>query len=170
MGQMWYDLNNLVNFFRDIRREHRFRLVCASGGFDPLHTGHCRHLQAAETLGDCLVVILNSDQWLVRKKGYALMCVAERMEVVSSLQGVAHVTWYDDGTPSVAGALLQLAPDVFAKGGDRRGPADMHPDELEVCKQLGCRIEYGVGGTDKVQSSSRLLERFRSTCPPVTGV
>jgi cytidyltransferase-like protein len=133
-------------------------VVATSGGFDPLHIGHVRLFQEAKKLGDRLVVIINSDEWLKRKKGFVFMPIKQRMEMVMAIKGVDEVMVWDDGTPSVTGALRKLKPDIFAKGGDRSGP-DKIP-EAATCREIGCKMVFDVGRGGKVESSSWLLKRF----------
>lgn len=135
-------------------------VVAVCGGFDPIHIGHIRHFKEAKALGDELVVVLNSDDWLLKKKGYVFMPWEERKEILESIKHVDRVIPYEvtsDG--SVAKTLEKLKPDVFAKGGDRI-PDNMPTAETEVCERLGIKLVYGVGG-EKVQSSSWLVDEFR---------
>lgn len=138
------------------------RIVCTSGGFDPLHIGHVRCIQGCKNYGEILVVIVNGDGFLKRKKGFAFMTAEERMEIIAAIQGVDHVIEWDDGDQFVGGALEIIKPQVFCKGGDRTSPAQMAVSELEVCDRIGCRIKYGVGGFEKVQSSSWLVQNQQS--------
>jgi D-beta-D-heptose 7-phosphate kinase/D-beta-D-heptose 1-phosphate adenosyltransferase len=133
-------------------------VVATSGGFDPLHVGHIRLIQEAKTLGDKLVVIVNSDAWLKRKKGFVFMNLKHRMEMIKAIRGVDEVMAWDDGSPTVKGALRKLKPDIFAKGGDRSG-TDKVP-EAKTCEEIGCKIVFNVGKGGKVESSSWLLKRF----------
>jgi D-beta-D-heptose 7-phosphate kinase/D-beta-D-heptose 1-phosphate adenosyltransferase len=133
-------------------------VVVTSGGFDPIHIGHVRLFQEAKKLGDRLIVIINSDEWLKRKKGYVFMPIKHRLEMVKAIKGVDDVLVWDDGTPTVSGALRKLRPDIFAKGGDRSS-LDKVP-EAATCKEIGCKIVLDVGRGGKVESSSWLLKRF----------
>jgi cytidyltransferase-like protein len=133
-------------------------LVATSGGFDPLHVGHVRLIQEAAALGDKLVVIVNSDQWLIRKKGFVFMKLKHRMELIRAIKGVDEVIAWDDGSPTVKGALRKLKPDIFAKGGDRSS-LDKVP-EAKICQEIGCKIVFNVGKGGKVESSSWLLKKF----------
>ncbi|MBI2640506.1 MAG: adenylyltransferase/cytidyltransferase family protein [Candidatus Sungbacteria bacterium] len=134
--------------------------VAVSGGFDPLHSGHLKLIQAAGKLGDKLVVILNNDQWLKRKKGYVFMPQDERKKILEFLVGVDRVLLTGHAANpkdmSVSAELRKLRPDIFANGGDR---TRKNIPEAAICKSLGCRTVFGVGGK-KVQSSSWLLEKF----------
>lgn len=135
------------------------QIIATSGGFDPLHIGHIRCIRASKTRSDeILVVIVNGDGFLTRKKGKPFMSLAERMEIVDALYGVDFVVPWDDGSQTVSGALEILKPDIFTKGGDRSS-ADKVP-EVDICNKIGCTILYGVGGTDKVQSSSSLIGKL----------
>jgi glycerol-3-phosphate cytidylyltransferase len=131
-------------------------VVAVCGGFDPIHVGHVRHFKAAKALGDELIVMLNTDKWLKKKKGYVFMKFEERKEVIQSIRYVDRVVPYvelEDGC--VAKTLEKYKPDIFAKGGDRT--VDNIPkDEVEVCKRLGIKLVTGVGG-EKTQSSSWLV-------------
>lgn len=138
------------------------RLVVCSGGFDPLHIGHAKYiLEASKLKGEngILVVICNSDSWLKRKKGYSFMPESERLFIAASLKGVDYAVPWDDGSPTVVGALKALRPTHFAKGGDRDSAENV--PEFDVCKDIGCEVVFGVGG-GKIQSSSTLVERFES--------
>jgi len=137
-------------------------MVVTSGGFDPLHVGHLRCLQETAKIAAShktlwpskVVVIVNGDGFLVRKKGQPFMPHRERMQIVDAIQGVDFVVGWDDGSQTVCGAIEILHPDIFTKGGDRDDP-DKIP-EWQICQKLGCRVEFGVGG-GKVQSSSDLI-------------
>ena len=131
-------------------------IVAASGGFDPLHVGHIEYLEKARKLGDKLVVILNSDAFLIRKKGKAFMPFLERKKILESLKFVDEVVECIDEDQSVSKTLEQLHPDIFAKGGDRT--AENIP-EREICDALGITIVSGLG--EKIQSSSALIEKAK---------
>lgn len=135
------------------------RIVTTSGGFDPIHIGHIRCIQESASIASghgVLVVIVNGDGFLTRKKGKPFMAHQERMQVVDALRGVDYVTGWDDGSQTVAGALELLRPHVFTKGGDRSVASNV--PEVRVCERIGCRIAYGIGGTEKLQSSSDLIK------------
>ena len=101
------------------------RIVLVTGGFDPLHSGHIEYFKAAKQLGDILVVGINSDDWLARKKGRAFMPFDERMNIVKNIQGVDFVIEFNDndGSATLAIKLVkQTWPNdkiIFANGGDR---------------------------------------------------
>lgn len=132
-------------------------IVCTSGGFDPLHIGHLRCLQESKTRSDeILVVIVNGDGFLTRKKGKPFMCLEERLEIVRALRCVDFAIGWDDGTQNVIGALEILKPHIFTKGGDRSSRDRVA--EADICDKLGITIRYGVGGSNKIQSSSTLIK------------
>ena len=136
--------------------------VATSGGFDPMHVGHLRCLQesaiVAKDLNLPLVVIVNDDNFLLRKKGYAFMPLEERMEIIQGILGVDHVVAWSDVGQTVVGALTVLKPSVFTKGGDRDAAANV--PEFDLCNQIGCEVRFGVGG-GKIQSSSDLVRSIK---------
>jgi glycerol-3-phosphate cytidylyltransferase len=132
-------------------------VVAVAGGFDPVHVGHIRHFKEAKALGDELVVMLNSDEWLRRKKGYVFMSFEDRKEIIESVRYVDKVIPYvEDETGSAAKTLEKLKPDIFAKGGDRT-KSNIPKSEIETCRRLGIKIAEGVGG-GKTESSSWLVK------------
>lgn len=133
----------------------RDKLVCVSGGMDPCHIGHLRYMQHASIYGK-VVVLLNSDTWLIRKKGYCFMPFEERKALLEGFECVSSVVSVDDNDGTVCKGLIQIRPDYFAKGGDR-GP-DNTPEQ-ETCGHLGIEVLFGVGGEDKLQASSKLVEK-----------
>ena len=126
--------------------------VCVSGGFDPIHQGHVRLIQGATEYGD-VVVILNSDDWLVRKKGYCVMPWEHRAEILEAIRGVVRVERVDDTDDTVCEALLRIHQNIFVNGGDR-GPSNT--PEMEICEDLGILTVFNVGG-EKVASSSEIV-------------
>jgi D-beta-D-heptose 7-phosphate kinase/D-beta-D-heptose 1-phosphate adenosyltransferase len=135
-------------------------VVAVSGGFDPIHIGHVRMFNEAKKLGNKLVVIINNDNWLKKKKGYAFMPEQERKEVIEGLRAVdmVFITEHEENPTdmSVCEALKKIKPDIFANGGDRH--AENVP-EVAVCRDINCEMIYGVGLGGKVQSSSWLLKK-----------
>ena len=133
------------------------KLVTVSGGFDPIHVGHVRMILAAARLGN-VIVIANSDAWLMRKKGYVFMTYEERQEILYAIKGVVDVVEASDGDDTVCKTLEKINPDVFANGGDRK---EGSIPEYELCKKLDIEMIFGVGGRDKPQSSSWLVDKMR---------
>lgn len=138
------------------------KIVIATGGFDPVHSGHVAYLREARKLGDMLVVGINSDAWLERKKGRAFMPYKERESIIYNLKSVDSVRGFDDSDGSACELLQTIkrqypyAEIIFANGGDRT--ADNIP-EMQV---EGVKFVFGVGGTDKANSSSWILEEWKS--------
>lgn len=132
-------------------------LIAVSGGFDPVHIGHIRMIQDASRYGDVMVII-NSDAWLKRKKGYAFMTYEERAEIMGNIKGVVLVTSVDDSDGTVCEALRRHRPDAFANGGDRK---TQNTPEMDVCEELGIQMMWAVGGNDKPQSSSWLVNKLK---------
>ena len=144
------------------------KLIATSGGFDPLHVGHvrcilssktdveaaCRNSGKSSSGASLLIVIVNGDEFLKRKKGFVFMPLLERMEIIAGLSSVDFVVPWCDDTQTVTGALAELKPNYFTKGGDRTGRSNV--PEFDLCQQIGCNILFNVGGK-KIQSSSRLV-------------
>lgn len=137
--------------------EDKRKTVAISGGMDCLHSGHVAMILEAATYGD-VVVILNSDDWLLRKKGYKFMDWAERAEIISAIRGVISVVPVDDSDGTVCEALRRIRPDYFANGGDRKVG---NTPEGDVCAELGIEMLWNIGG-GKTQSSSWLIDAVRS--------
>jgi len=134
--------------------------VVISGGFDPVHVGHIRYIQQAKMLGDTLVVILNNDNWLLKKKGTTFMPEQERKEILESIAGVDLVilSMHEKNTQdmSVCKELLMIKPDIFANGGDRK---KSNTPEKDICEKYNIKQVFNVGG-GKVQSSSWLTDKY----------
>jgi cytidyltransferase-like protein len=138
------------------------KIVIVTGGFDPIHSGHIEYFKAARALGDILVVGINSDEWLIRKKGRPFMPWAERNTIVSNLDPVNATFMFDDSDGSAVNAIRnikELYPGeqiIFANGGDRTATniPEMVFDDVEFV--------FGVGGEDKKNSSSWILEDWKA--------
>lgn len=135
------------------------KVVAVSGGFDPIHIGHIRLIQEASKRGGSLIVILSRDNQLERKKGYVFMPYNEREEILRAIKGVDTVVMNIDEDETVCESLQYYKPDEFCQGGDRV-PGNIVEEEVEVCKRIGCKVVYGVGG-GKIQSSSQLVDRWK---------
>ena len=135
-------------------------VVAVSGGFDPIHIGHVHLFRDARKLGDKLLVILNDDEWLKRKKGYVFMNQDERKEVLESIKYVDEVVIREPrDSYDVCHMLEQLDVDIFANGGADRSNEQEVP-EAGVCKACGIEMIYNVGDVDKPQSSSWLVKNL----------
>ena len=136
------------------------KVVLVTGGYDPLHSGHIAYFKAAKALGNLLVVGLNSDAWLERKKGRAFMPLSERFSVVSALKVVDAVLTYNDDDGSSCDAIRlakqrwQNAEIIFANGGDRT------KDNIPEMSEPDVTFKFGVGGENKLNSSSWILEEW----------
>lgn len=139
-------------------------IVLVTGGFDPLHSGHIAYFEAAKQLGDKLVVGLNSNEWLERKKGKAFMDIYEREKIVSSLKVVDQVVCYPDADGSSKNAITgvrAMYPDatiIFANGGDRTAA---NIPEMDL-KDNNLIFKFGVGGENKMNSSSWILDEWKA--------
>lgn len=140
------------------------KVVLVTGGFDPLHSGHIKYLKAAKQLGDILVVGVNSDSWLTRKKGSPFMPEHERCEIIKNIVGVDFVITFNDNDDSAKHAIWMVRQSypqdkiIFANGGDR---------SLTNIPEMDYRDEnidfvFGVGGDNKINSSSWILEEWKA--------
>ncbi len=151
-------------------KSRRKTIVAVSGGFDPIHVGHVRLFRRAKALGDELVVILNNDNWLKKKKGFTFMPQEERKELLEAIDAIDRVviTGHPENPTdmSVSAELLALKPHIFANGGDRdtqdarKKSSSLNADQI-ICGKLGIKMVFSVGRGGKVQSSSWLLENFK---------
>ena len=140
-------------------------IVLVTGGFDPLHVGHINYFNSASTLGDRLVVGLNSDEWLTRKKGAAFMPLAERKDIIRALRVVDTVLFFDDSDDTACHAIERAlrmwsgARVIFANGGDR---GESNTPEFEKYNR-NPRVNFAINvGGGKMQSSSDLLARWEN--------
>ena len=137
------------------------QIVLVTGGFDPIHSGHISYLNHADHLGDYLVVGLNSDEWLTRKKGKPFMSWHDRMVVLDNLHMVDYVIDFDDTDGTACDAInkvKEMFPEqriIFANGGDRTAT---NIPEFNV---QGVEHVFGVGGFEKTNSSSSLLNEWK---------
>ena len=139
-------------------------IVLITGGFDPLHSGHIAYFKAAKELGDILVVGVNSDAWLTRKKGSPFMPYKERIEIVRNIVGVDFVIDFDDSNNSAKHAIWMVRQNypqdkiIFANGGDR---TDENIPEMDI-KDNNVDFVFGVGGFNKANSSSWILQEWKA--------
>ena len=136
-----------------------------SGGFDPIHPGHIEMISAASEYGD-VIIVANSDEWLIRKKGYNFMPFTARKKILESIKGVVCVYMADDEDDTVIESLRKIKPTYFANGGDR---GKKNTPEQDVCNELGIQMLWGIGGTDKIWSSSSLSDTITKLHPLQPG-
>ena len=142
------------------------KIVLVTGGFDPLHSGHIEYFKAAKQLGNLLIVGINSDEWLTRKKGRSFMPAVERKAIIENLHQVHRVIEFNDTDNSAVDAIRQVQEMfprdkiVFANGGDRT------KDNIPEMVFTDVEFVFGVGGTNKANSSSWILNEWRA---PKTG-
>jgi cytidyltransferase-like protein len=140
------------------------KIVLITGGFDPLHSGHIAYFKSAKALGDLLIVGVNSDAWLTRKKGSPFMPFKERAEIVRNITGVDFVIDFNDTDGSARHAIWmvrQSYPDakiIFANGGDRTKENIPEMDSADA----NTEFVFGVGGENKMNSSSWILQEWKA--------
>lgn len=146
-------------------------IILTSIGGSPITNGHTRLITNCKKeinkkfafsswcpLNLKLIVLVNSNNFLLKKHGYVFQDEQERAEIIDSIKDVDYTFIYD--TPStIEGAIKELKPHFLCKGGDRT-PETMAQVEIDSCLGVGCEIVYGVGG-GKIQSSSELLKKWR---------
>lgn len=146
-----------TKMFDDENAEDERPTVMVSGGFDPVHAGHIRMIRDAAKYGD-VIVIANSDDWLWRKKGFVFMEYERRIEILNAIKGVILVDSVDDSDGTVCEAIRRIKPTYFANGGDR---GRSNTPEQTVCEELGVQLLWGIGGEEKLDSSSELAKKVR---------
>lgn len=141
------------------------KIIIVSGGFDPIHSGHIAYFKAARDLGDKLIVALNSDDWLVNKKGKYFMPFEERKAIIENLLHVDSVIGFeDDDIGSAINALIKIKETypsheiAFANGGDR------NQGNIPEMSVKGIEFLFSVGGDDKKNSSSWILKKWQYYC------
>ena len=139
-------------------------IVIATGGFDPIHSGHINYVKEAKKLGDVLIVGLNSDAWLRRKKGQEFMPYKERSSIVRNIVGVDFVIDFVDDDGSAKHAIQMVRSSypqdriIFANGGDR---TSTNIPEMSVVDN-NLEFMFGVGGEHKMNSSSWILQEWKA--------
>jgi D-beta-D-heptose 7-phosphate kinase/D-beta-D-heptose 1-phosphate adenosyltransferase len=142
------------------------KVVVVTGGFDPLHVGHIEYINAARQLGDKLVVGVNSDAWLTRKKGRPFMSSQDRISIIQNLKAVSDVFLFDDNDDTAIEAIRNArlidtnSQIVFANGGDRT--KDNIPEQEAFKDDPTVEFAFSVGGDTKLNSSSWILEEWKS--------
>ena len=145
-----------------MKKTYDFALV--SGGFDPVHVGHLRMFQDAKNLSENVIVLLNNDEWLIKKKGKPFMNEDQRKEILDEFKSISKViiqTANDKSSSQAIEEFVQNNPDktiCYCNGGDRSNIRNIR--EAEVCKKLGVTLEFGIGGDKKIESSSQLTKNY----------
>ena len=140
---------------RDEQGDALGRIVCTSGGYDPILPGHLTCIVESQRHGDTLVVVVNGDAFLTAKKGRPFQDLETRCRIVSCVRGVDYVVSFEiEGDQTVCEALRKIRPHAFTKGGDRTDYTNI--PEWDVCQEIGCEIVPQVG-LDKAWSSSDFL-------------
>lgn len=140
------------------------KIVLITGGFDPLHSGHISYIQEAKKLGDLLIIGVNSDQWLARKKGKCFMPLIERANILRNIKGVNFVIDFNDDDNTAKHAIWMVRQSypqdkiVFANGGDR---THTNIPEMDV-DDNNLTFAFGIGGFDKMNSSRWILEEWKA--------
>ena len=140
------------------------RYYIVSGGFDPIHEGHIAMILDAAEKSDGVILLLNSDEWLRRKKGKNFMSFHSRKVVCENIKGVMEVHEFNDDDGSASDGIRivrEKYPDaelIFANGGDRG--KDNIP-EGSACEKYDVKLEFGIGGSNKANSSSWILEKWK---------
>ena len=144
------------------------KVVLVTGGFDPLHSGHIEYFKEAKKLGDKLIVAVNSDAWLTRKKGRPFMPFEERVALIKEMEIVDQTTYVmsDDVNDDAGGAIFHTLSThgnieiIFANGGDRK--EGNVPEEEQWGNDPRVTFVYGVGGNNKMNSSSWILDEWKA--------
>ncbi len=139
------------------------KIMLLSGGFDPVHKGHVEMFKAAKFMADTVVVGLNSDEWLTRKKGKPFMDFDERKFILESMECIDYVFGFDDSDDTACDFIRKINQVyntdtstrlMFGNGGDR---TDQTTPEMKYCRENGVSLVFSVGG-GKIQSSSELIK------------
>ena len=137
-------------------------MIILSGGFDPIHKGHIRMFKDA-SLNGMVVAGLNSDEWLIRKKGKFFMPFVERKEILESIRYIDLVKSFDDSDDTACSLINKINNEYsdnynifFGNGGDR---TNQTTPEIKFCNDNNIDLIWGLGG-GKIQSSSDLLKNW----------
>ena len=145
----------------------RYDYALISGGFDPVHIGHLAMIKDAKKIADDVIVLLNSDKWLVRKKGKPFMVEAQRAQILEEFESISEVIIQEkDDDDSSNNAIIDFyhshnkSTICYCNGGDRSQEDKIR--EAETCKNLGIDLKFGIGGIHKLESSSNLTKNHLS--------
>ena len=142
----------------------KYDYALVSGGFDPVHVGHLRMFQDAKRISNNVVLLLNNDQWLIKKKGKPFMNQNQRKEILEEFKSISKViiqTSTDKSSSQAIEKFVKNHPDktiCYCNGGDRSNIKNIR--EADICKKLGVDLQFEVGGKMKVESSSQLTKNY----------
>ena len=147
-------------------------VVLVTGGFDPIHSGHISYFNSAKEFSNRLIVGINSDEWLVRKKGQYFLPWKERAKIIGSLRMVDDVISYNDEDNSSSEAIekcLKISKKViFCNGGDRKNNNILEMDVFKNNPRV--QFKFSVGGDDKINSSSWILHGYFERQKKLLGI
>ena len=142
----------------------KYDYALVSGGFDPVHVGHLRMFQDAKKLSDNVILLLNNDEWLIKKKGKQFMNQNQRKEILDEFSSISEVIIQKSNDKSSSKAIEDFVNNnpnkkiCYCNGGDRSNIKNIH--ESEICRKLDVDLQFGVGGVVKIESSSELTKNY----------
>jgi len=142
----------------------KYDYALVSGGFDPVHIGHLKMFKDANKLAKKVIVLLNNDDWLIKKKGKPFMSQEQRKEILEEFKSVSKVIIQKSSEKSSSLAIKEFATQhpnqsiCYCNGGDRSNIKNIR--ETVICKELNISLEFGVGGKEKIESSSKLTKNY----------
>jgi cytidyltransferase-like protein len=142
----------------------KYDYALVSGGFDPVHVGHLRMFKDAKNLSDNVILLLNNDEWLIEKKGKPFMNEIQRKEILEEFKSITKVIIQTSNDKSSSTAIEEFVKNnpnksiCYCNGGDRSNIKNIR--EAEICKKLAVSLEFGIGGEEKVESSSQLTKNY----------
>ena len=145
-----------------MKKKYDYALV--SGGFDPVHVGHLRMFQNAKDLSDHVIILLNNDEWLIKKKGKPFMNQDQRKEILCQFKSISEVIIQTSNEESSSLAIEEFViknPNksiCYCNGGDRSNIRNIN--ESNICQKLGVDLHFGIGGEEKLESSSKLTKNY----------
>jgi len=150
----------IVDFdYIDQHRSEFGTIVCTSGGYDPVHPGHLSVIAESKKFGDTVIVLVNGDGFLTRKKGKPFQDLHTRCQIMSYVLGADFIVPFEiDNDQTVREALRRIRPHVFTKGGDRCSPETL--PEWDICNEFNIRVEFEVVAP-KNWSSSEFLAKWK---------